>query len=78
MLTFHIYNPLDWYWAAADGTRIYSSKRNVLVYNYDTGYLTFLATYGAASPWPLDTSGKQTTASMQAVMTPYQIVLPFP
>jgi hypothetical protein len=78
MLNFQNYNPLDWYWLNSQDSRIYSSKRNVLVYPYDTGYLTFVATYGAAAPWPLDISGKQTTASMQAIMTQYQIILPFP
>lgn len=71
-----LFNPLDWYWLASDG-RIYSSKRNILVYTYDSPYLSFLAINGGTTPWPTDGSGKQTTAAMQAVMTPYGIVLPF-
>jgi hypothetical protein len=70
------YTPLNWYWLAKDG-RIYSSFKNALVYSYDTGYLAFLAQYGAASPWPTDISGAQTTASLQTTMTQYSIVLPF-
>jgi hypothetical protein len=70
------YTPLSWCWLATDG-RIYSSARNALVYPYDPTYLAFVAQNGAASPWPVDVSGKQTTASMQAVMAQYQIVLPF-
>lgn len=65
------------YWAASDGVRIYSSARNVLVYPYDFGLLAFIAQYGKPIPWPIDTNGKQTTASLQAVMTQYGITLPF-
>jgi len=71
------YDALHWYWLATDG-RIYSSAKNALVYPYDSGYLSFVAQHGGASPWPTDISGKQTTQAMQDVMTPYQIVLPFP
>jgi hypothetical protein len=70
------YTPLAWYWTANDG-RIYSSAKNALVYVYDSGYQTFISAQGGAKPWPVDASGNQTTASMQAVMTPYGIVLPF-
>jgi hypothetical protein len=73
---FQLYNPLDWYWLATDG-RIYASARNKLVYPYDTAYLAFIATNGGVTPWPIDTNGKQTTASMQAVMSLYGITLPF-
>jgi hypothetical protein len=71
-----LFNPLDWYWYTLDG-RIYSSKRNVLVYAYDSAYLAFIAVHGAATPWPIDGQGKQTTASLQTLMSKYQIVLPF-
>lgn len=70
------YNPLNSYWIAQDG-RIYSSKKNALVYYYDPGYVAFVATYGAAYPWPVDANGKQTTASMQQVMSQYLVTLPF-
>jgi hypothetical protein len=70
-----LYTPLNWYWTASDG-RVYSSFKNALVYTYDTGYVTFTANNGV-KPWPFDASGNQTTASMQAVMTPFGIVLPF-
>lgn len=70
------YTPLAWYWTATDG-RVYSSAKNALVYTYDSGYLTFIATNGGAKPWPVDANGKQTTASMQSVMSQFGIVLPF-
>ncbi len=64
------FTPLDWYWLASDG-RIYSSGRNALVFPYDTGYLTFLARSGGATPWPTDANGQQTTAALQAVLSYY-------
>ncbi len=67
---------MDWFWKASDG-RIYSSKRNALVYSYDSAYLAFVTQHGGCTPWPLDASGVQTTAAMQAVMTPYGVTLPF-
>lgn len=70
-----IYTPLAWYWTALDG-RIYSSAKNALVYSYDAGYQTFITNQGI-KPWPFDAVGLQTTASMQAVMTPYGITLSF-
>jgi len=73
---FVFFTPLDWYWTAKDG-RIYSSARNVLVYTYDSAYVAFVTKVGGAPPWPVDASGVQTTAAMQAVMTPYGITLPF-
>jgi hypothetical protein len=76
MPPYNRYNPRDWYWIAKDG-RIYSSARNRLVHIDDTGYRAFLATNGAASPWPVDINGKQTTAALQDVLTPYGIKLTF-
>lgn len=70
-----IYTPLSWYWTATDG-RVYSSAKNALVYTYDTGYVTFTAINGI-KPWPLDANGQQTTASMQDVMSPFGVILPF-
>jgi len=73
ILTF---NPMDWYWLNQDG-RIYSSKRNALVYSYDSAYLAFVAANGGVSPWPIDINGLQTTAALQAVVGNYGITLPF-
>jgi len=70
------FNAIDWYWIAQDG-RIYGSKKNAMVYPYDPGYLNFLSKHGQASPWPIDVSGAQTTASLQAVMTYYGVTLSF-
>lgn len=70
------FTPLSWYWKATDG-RIYSSASNSLVYIYDSGYLSFVAIQGGATPWPVDISGKQTTFSLQAVMSQYGITLSF-
>jgi hypothetical protein len=70
------YDPRSWYWTAADG-RIYSGGRNALVFGTDPGYLAFTQTVGGTTPWPADTSGAQTAAALQEVLTPYGIVLPF-
>ena len=72
------FNGNDWYWATTDGSkRIYSSKRNAYVYPYDTAYLAFVAAQGGTTPWPVDTSGNQTTAALQDVVKQYGITLPF-
>lgn len=69
-----LYSPTDWYWRADDG-RIYSSRRNALVYAYDSGYLDFVAQRGGATPWPRDAAGQQTTAALQDVMSQYGITV---
>ncbi|WP_315792215.1 hypothetical protein [Bradyrhizobium sp. SZCCHNRI1002] len=70
MMLRNQFTPSDWYWAAADG-RIYSSARNSLVSSNDPGYLAFVATRGSATPWPADTNGKQTMASLQDLLSHY-------
>jgi hypothetical protein len=62
----------DWHWKANDG-RVYSSKRGALVYPYDSGYLAFVAKYGAASPWPVDAQGNQTNQALADVLAAYGI-----
>jgi hypothetical protein len=71
------FNPADWYWLASDG-RVYSSKRNALVYSYDSPYMAFVAAKGAASPWPVDANGQQTTAALGAVLAAYGITIAIP
>ena len=72
-----VFDSSDWHWRADDG-RIYSSRKNALVYLYDSGYLAFVARHGgAATPWPRDAQGNQTTAALQAVVGPYGITIPF-
>lgn len=72
------FNAADWYWTASDG-RIYSSKRNLLVYSNDTGYRSFLAAQGGNStPWPSDIAGKQTAAELQLVLAYYGINVTVP
>ena len=65
-------NLADWYWKANDG-RVYSSKRSALIYPYDSGYLAFVAKYGAASPWPIDAQGNQTNQALREVLSAYGI-----
>lgn len=74
--SFITFNPNDWYWTAKDG-RIYSSKRNLLVYSYDTLYLLFVQNNGGSTPWPADANGVQSTAALQVVVGQYGITLPF-
>lgn len=72
-----LFTPSDWYWISKD-QRIYSSKRNALVYVYDPGYLAFVAQFGAATAWPTDVSGNQTNAALQEMLTIYGINVVIP
>ena len=61
------------YWIANNGS-IYSASRNALVHANDAGYLAFVAANGAAPPWPTDINGKQTSASLAAVLSFYGLI----
>jgi hypothetical protein len=63
--------PTNWYWLADDG-RLFSSASETLVAADDPAYVAWDATYDA-TPWPVDDAGNQTNASLQAVLTPYDI-----
>ena len=66
----------DRYWTATDG-RIYSSARNALINASDVSYQQFLAVFlGFVTPWPSDSSGQQTTASLRANM-PFGVLLSY-
>lgn len=69
--TYRPYTPLHWYWLADDG-RVYSSERQVTVTTADSAYQTFI-TGGAATEWPRDATGNQTSASLQAVFNALNI-----
>ncbi|WP_316234957.1 MULTISPECIES: DUF4376 domain-containing protein [unclassified Bradyrhizobium] len=62
--------PSDWYWLASDG-RIWSSRAGSLVSPGDANYVAWLAAGNAATPWPADLAGAQTTAALQKVLSPY-------
>ncbi|WP_407146224.1 DUF4376 domain-containing protein [Bradyrhizobium sp. ORS 86] len=64
------YNPADWYWQADDG-RIFSSARVELVATDDTELAAWKAAGNGPTVWPRDNAGAQTTASLQAVLSPY-------
>lgn len=72
-----LFNPNDWYWISTD-QRVYSSKRNALVYLYDPGYLAFVAKFGAATPWPKDINGNQTNQALQDALAAYGITVVIP
>lgn len=63
------YNPLDWYWLAADG-RLFSSARAELVAEDDAAFAAW-AEHGAPTVWPRNEAGEQTTAALQAVLAPH-------
>jgi hypothetical protein len=71
------FNPNDWYWKARNGS-VYARKRNSLVYSYDSAYLAFVAKTGGATPWPVDTTGKQTASALQEVLSAYGINVTVP
>jgi hypothetical protein len=75
MLNLPIYTPHAWYWLADDG-RVFSSAGPAIVTASDSGYVAFLASGRVATIWPRNTSGAQTIAAMQDVMTPYSITVP--
>lgn len=61
----------DWYWVASDG-RTYGSARQALVLEEaDEAFLAWRADGTEPQRWPADDAGKQTTASLQAVLAPY-------
>ncbi|WP_316191600.1 MULTISPECIES: DUF4376 domain-containing protein [unclassified Bradyrhizobium] len=64
------FDPFDWYWIAADG-RVWSSKAAALVAANDEAYVAWATGGNAATPWPTDASGAQTTAALQEVLSPY-------
>lgn len=64
------FNPFDWYWIAADG-RVWSSKAGALVAANDQAYVAWVDAGFAASPWPTDTGGAQTTDALQEVLSAY-------
>jgi hypothetical protein len=66
------YDPLNWYWLADDG-RIYSSATQTIIDNTDANYTAWVNAGGIATVWPRDGSGNQTNASLQDVLTPYNL-----
>ncbi len=63
--------PSDWYWIADDG-RVYSSARQVIVDTNDAGYIAWSQST-QPTVWPRDLDGNQTDASLQDVLTPYNL-----
>jgi hypothetical protein len=63
------FTPRNWYWLATNGS-IYSSASQTLVPSTDATYTAWLAEH-TPSPWPVDGTGAQTTASLQSVLSPY-------
>jgi hypothetical protein len=71
-----LYQPQQWYWLATDG-RLYSGPTQTTVTTADSGYQAWIADgIKVATPWPVDDVGAQTTASLQAVLTPYGMTVP--
>jgi hypothetical protein len=64
------YDPTNWYWRAADG-RVWSSAASSLIAANDQAYIEWCAAGNAATPWPADLSGAQTTAGLQDVLSPH-------
>lgn len=67
-----MYNPYDWYWLADDG-RVFASARQTIVGTGDAQYMAWTGAGNTPTPWPRDAAGDQTTAALQAVLTPYNL-----
>ncbi|MBR0871211.1 DUF4376 domain-containing protein [Bradyrhizobium tropiciagri] len=65
-----MYDPFNWYWLADDG-RLFSSAVQAVVPADDAAYQAWRAGGRAATRWPADAAGLQTTMSLQDVLTPY-------
>lgn len=68
------YDPFNWYWRAEDG-RLYSSKLNELIKPDEEAFVQHVDGGGYATPWPRDNDGMQTTAALQEVLAPFDIVI---
>jgi Domain of unknown function (DUF4376) len=68
------YNPYDWYWLA-DDARIFGSAKQIVVDDQDADYIAWTNAGNTATPWPRDDAGNQTTAALQAVLTPYNLFI---
>lgn len=62
-----IYAASNWYWAGTLG--LYSSAAAALVAPTAPAYLAWIASGGVATPWPVDATGAQTAAALDAVLT---------
>jgi hypothetical protein len=74
----YIYMPRHWWWLADDG-RLYSSEKQTTTDVNDPDYIAWQGTddpVAEAQIWPRDSTGAQTTASMQEVMTLYGLTVP--
>jgi hypothetical protein len=60
------FNPFNWYWLADDG-RIFSSLQQAQVPATDQDYTDFCQV-NQPTPWPYDSQGAQTDASLQDVL----------
>jgi hypothetical protein len=69
-----IYDPYDWFWLADDG-RIFASARQIVVDNTDAAYIDWTSAGNVATHWPRDTSDMQTVATLQAVLTPFNLFI---
>jgi len=66
-----IFNPYDWYWKADDG-RLFSSRRQALIDESDADFQEW-RNQAFPTVWPRDAEGNQTTASLQEVLSPYNL-----
>jgi hypothetical protein len=60
------YNPARWYWLGTPG--LYSSAAGALISTSDSGYMAWLEGGNVASPWPIDATGAETLAALDAVL----------
>lgn len=67
-----VYNPFDWYWIDANG-KIFSSSARALVEASNAAYEAWCKAGNVATPWPKDASGAQTSAALDAVLSPYNL-----
>ena len=65
------FNAYNWYWLADDG-RLFCSAKQAIVDASDADYVAWSVSNGP-TPWPRDTTGNQTVAALQDVLTPYNL-----
>lgn len=58
----------NWYWLRQSDGAIFSSAANAIVQSTNTAYEAWFAAHNQPTPWPVDGSGAQTAAGLDAVL----------
>ena len=63
-----MFNPSHWYWLRVSDGATYSSAAKTRVLSSDTGYVAWVAAGFRTTPWPVDSSGSQTSEALVSVL----------